>query len=347
MRFLVVGGGVAGICLTHELLDQHQEVVLFEAGKNVSSSVAAGMINPIVFRRMTLSWRVNEFLPFAVRYYRHLEHKTSATFFHPITIRRLFPSKQERDFWISKQSQPEFESYLQPLTAEDDAYPIEENSFGTGRVHGCGYVNPSTFLNANLEYFKSIDVLREEAFDHSLLDPISLTYKDTSYDYVIFTEGKDGKYNPFFSYLPLQSTKGEVLTIKSSALPSEESLNRKCFLLPLGNDTFKIGSTYVWDTDNTIPTVEGKTQILENFKSISSITPEIVEHKAGVRPTVLDRRPLIGSHPVYPKLIIANGLGAKGYLLAPLVLKEVADHLIHNSPLDPESLIDRFPYHPE
>jgi glycine/D-amino acid oxidase-like deaminating enzyme len=44
----------------------------------------------------------------------------------------------------------------------------------------------------------------------------------------------------------------------------------------------------------------------------------------------------MGRHEKYPKLIVYNGLGAKGYLLAPLLGKELADYLLHSIPLDKE-----------
>jgi glycine oxidase len=344
MKILVVGCGVAGICLTHELLQADCEVQVMDNGKNVSSTVAAGIINPIVFRRMTLSWRVSEFIPFAYTKYRELEQETGASFFHPLVIRRLFPSEQELEFWKKKQSLPEYSDYLEELTEEDLNFQLEQNTFGTGRVKQASYIDAKCFIAANRATFQSRGILLEESFDHAELDPEKAIYKGTAYDYIVFAEGKDSNYNPLFGYLPIQQTKGEVLTIQSETMYSNESLNRKCFLLPLGNHHFKVGSTYVWDTDNTIPTEEGLQTITENLKSLSSEPYTILEHNAGVRPTVLDRRPLLGRHPKFPKMAIANGLGAKGYMLAPLLMHEFVKHLLHDQEIPKDSHISRFEY---
>lgn len=342
MKILVVGCGVAGICLTHELLEAGCEVKLIDNGKNASSVVAAGIINPLVFRRMTLSWRVSEFIPFAHKKYRGIEQLTGSSFFHPLVIRRLFASEQELDFWKKKQKLPEFSDYMELLTEEDLNFPLEQNSFGTGRVKQASYIDTDVFIRANRLHFQSTGILSEENFNHEDLDAENGLYKGVNYDYILFAEGKDAKYNPLFGYLPLQQTKGEVLTIQSESMYSDESLNRKCFLLPLGNHQFKVGSTYTWDTDNTIPTEEGKQTILENLKSISNERYEILEHKAGVRPTVPDRRPLLGKHPEYPKMVIANGLGSKGYMLAPLLMHELVNHLLKGTEINNESHINRF-----
>jgi glycine oxidase len=64
---------------------------------------------------------------------------------------------------------------------------------------------------------------------------------------------------------------------------------------------------------------------------------------AGVRPTVKDRKPLIGLHPKNPKIGIFNGLGARGVLMGPYLSKQFSSILNSNSNqnLDFET-IDRF-----
>lgn len=344
MKVLVVGCGVAGICLTHELLQVDCEVHVIDNGQNVSSTVAAGIINPLVFRRMTLSWRVSEFIPFAYKKYREMEQITGTSFFHPLVIRRLFPSEQELEFWKKKQLLPEYSDYMETLTEEDLHFPLEQNTFGTGRVKQASYIDAKGFIESNRNYFQSQGILSKETFNHQELDAENVIYKGTKYEFIVFAEGKDSTYNPLFGYLPLQQTKGEVLTIQSETIYSEESLNRKCFLLPLGNHQFKVGSTYVWDTDNTIPTEEGLQTITENLKSLTSEPYTILEHQAGVRPTVLDRRPLLGRHPRFPKMAIANGLGAKGYMLAPLLMNELLKYLLEGQEIPKDSHISRFEY---
>lgn len=346
MKVLVVGSGVAGICLTHELIQAGCDVQLIDKGGNASSAVAAGIINPLVFRRMTLSWRVSELIPFARKKYAEMEQLTGNSFYHPLVIRRLFASEQELGFWKTKQELAEFSDYMEPLTDEDLNFPLEQNTFGTGRVKQAAYIDTDVFMHANRAYFQSKGILSEETFYQRELDPQEAAYKGVSYDFILFAEGKDGKSNPLFAYLPLQQTKGEVLTLASETMYAKESLNRKCFLLPLGDGRFKVGSTYAWDTDNTIPTEEGKQTITENLKSITSETYTITEHKAGVRPTVPDRRPLIGRHPVFPKMVIANGLGTKGYMIAPLLMHELVDHLLKGTELNAESHLSRFPHVP-
>ena len=77
-NFLIVGSGLAGITVATHLIEAGKKVTILNNGINYSTNVAAGQINPLVFRRMTKSWRVDDFLPYAENYYKGLETKTNS-----------------------------------------------------------------------------------------------------------------------------------------------------------------------------------------------------------------------------------------------------------------------------
>ena len=91
-RILILGAGLAGTCLAHQLLRRGQHVHLIDSGENHSSSIAAGMVNPMVFRRMNKSWRLDEFLPEAQAFYQEISQEIGEELYHPIVIRRFFSS---------------------------------------------------------------------------------------------------------------------------------------------------------------------------------------------------------------------------------------------------------------
>ena len=72
-KFLIIGGGLAGSSLAHHLLQRNQSVQIIDGGENHSTRVAAGMVNPLVFRRTTLSWRAADFLQYSWDFYKSLE----------------------------------------------------------------------------------------------------------------------------------------------------------------------------------------------------------------------------------------------------------------------------------
>ena len=90
LSILIVGAGLAGTSLAQRLLEKQQQVTLIDSGQNNSTAIAAGIINPIVFRRMNKSWRVDDFLQEAIAYYKHLEDNLNTRLIRPLFLRRLF-----------------------------------------------------------------------------------------------------------------------------------------------------------------------------------------------------------------------------------------------------------------
>jgi glycine/D-amino acid oxidase-like deaminating enzyme len=339
-KALIVGAGLSGVSVAIQLIRRGVQVTLIDNGVNVSSRVAAGMINPLVFRRMTKSWRVDEFIPYLKSFYTQLEEETGFSFFHPVPIRRLFSTEQERDFWIKKQEREDFQPYMNQVTEDDYYYSGGKNPFGSGRVKETFYVNVQPFFEGMKTLISSKATVLNEEFDADLLKGTS--YKNEDYDDIIFCTGYLNPDNKWFGDLPLDQTKGEMLTIESNDLPEDVSLNRKCFMLPKGNHQFKIGSTYGWSDPTTHITEEAKNEILHNLSFIIDEKVTVIEQHAGIRPTTRDRRPLLGTHSEHKNYHIFNGLGAKGYMLAPLISLEFVEYLLDGAELDKEVDIKRY-----
>jgi glycine oxidase len=340
-KFLIVGGGIAGNFIAFHLKQSGHEIIIIDNGKNQSSAVAAGLINPIVFRRMAKSWRIDELLEYALTFYAEIEKQTNTSLIQPIHIRRLFSSEQEYQLWKQKEVEENYSSYLHPIENGDEIYEKTKNQFGSGRLKQAYHIDAELLLKT---FKKNIWFENEqlgEAFEYSVLDASQLKYKDKYFDGIIFCEGKDLKSNPLFQDIKVDCTKGELMTIQHNSLPQHESVNRKCFVLPLGNKAFKIGSTYVWHTDDNTPTEKGKEELIEMIKYITDEPFKVLQHSAGVRPTTFDRRPFCGEHKSHKNIYCFNGLGAKGYLLAPLLAKELKDHILYNTDLNPEVALYR------
>ncbi len=319
-----------------------QQVQLIDSGENHSSSIAAGMVNPIVFRRMNKSWRLDEFLPDAQAFYREISQEIGEELYHPIVIRRFFSSQQERLMWEERQEQEAYKHYLHPLLQEDIQHEGAHNLFGSGRVKNAFWINAAKWVAANNEFFQQQGLLNIGEFDPNTWDPQTRTYRNITYDKVIFCLGYRQKSEHTFSYLPLQQTKGQTLLIESDQLPTDESLNRKCFVLPVGKNQFRVGATYEWNNASLETSEAARDQLIEMLSSLGAYDYQILEQRAGVRPTVLDRRPLMGEHPEYQGVYIFNGLGTKGYMMAPTLANELTSFILDQTPLHPETDIRRF-----
>ena len=341
-RALIIGAGIAGTCLAHQLLAKGIYVKILDQGRNHSSAIAAGIVNPMVFRRMNKSWRLDEFLPEAQQFYRAIEKKLNTKIYHPIVIRRFFSSEQERLLWEERSNEKAYEAYLEKISLADEQNQIAINTFGSGRVKNAFWIDAAGWVQQHAAYFKANGVLAEAQFDGQAWNPADCKYQEESYDFVIFCMGYLQKEEETFAYLPLQQTKGQTLLVESELLSEKESLNRKCFVLPCGQKRFRIGATYEFNNPTLTTTEEGKSYLLQTLEALGTYHPKVIEQVAGVRPTVLDRRPLMGEHPNYPGVFIFNGLGTKGYMIAPTLARELVEHITANKPLNPEINIGRF-----
>jgi glycine oxidase len=341
MKVLIVGGGIAGMSIALNLLNRGISITVIDQGENKSTSVATGLINPIVFRRTTKSWRADDFIPYQEKFYRELEIKTSSQFFNPLVIRRIFSSEQERNDWGKKQERTDYQHYLNKISTKDNEYNLVPCPFGSARVKNCFWVDSLKFMVAGKQLIEQHGTWKTEPFNQSFFNATDKKYKENSYSHVIFCEGYEVKNNPLFNTLAISPTKGQVLTIKSKLIPEDESLNRKCFVLPLGENQFKIGSTYEWDAQDSSITEEGKNLILENLSVLLDDKPQIIGQEAGIRPTTIDRRPFMGEHSKYKGNFVFNGLGTKGYMIAPLLANELTAFLLDGAELDPEVAVYR------
>ncbi|MES2628669.1 MAG: FAD-binding oxidoreductase [Bacteroidota bacterium] len=345
--FLIAGQGIAGTVLALELIRRGQKVLVIDNGHETSSSmVAAGMWNPIVFRKLNKSWRVDELLPEMERFYRHWESEFGATFFHFKPIARVFPAREQENDWHSKSGEPGYEQYLADDNGEE--LPGIQLRFpkGFGIVKGSGYLDVPLFLERAKQFLSDKQLLIHGTVDYNALEIGADTVKlgELTARKLIFCEGFKGAENPWFRGLPFANTKGELLTITSKELPQQVIPNLGVWMLPVGNDRIKVGATFDWSDFTMLPTSTARQKIEKELGELTQVTYEIVDHQAGVRPTTRDRRPVLGFHHSHPVLGIFNGLGPKGVMNAPWSAARFCEHLIEGAELPGDVDVGRFGY---
>ena len=341
-RHLIIGGGLAGCSLAWRLIQKGETVRIIDNKKNKSSSIAAGMINPIVFRRVTKSWRVDAFLPEAVRFYQDLESATQRNFFSQIKIRRFFASDQEKKYWDEKQKTTEYQKYLSPSENHKKPYSNPGKKWGSGIVKNAYRVDSVCFMKEIHALLLSRNVMTYESFDQHQLNPHQLAYKNERYASVVFCCGSDQDRIPYFNRVEIQHTKGQLLTISSLEMTEKETWNHKGFILPTGPNLFKVGATIERGARDTCITKEGKEHLTHVLEGLFSGSYQVSKQVAGLRPTVYDRRPVLGEHPEHKGLYIFNGLGTKGYLMAPLLAHEMMRFILLGEPVHKEVQLMRF-----
>jgi hypothetical protein len=341
----ILGQGIAGTAIALRLLEKEIPFVIYDNHhKDSSSMVAAGLWNPIVFRRVNKSWMAEEFIQDLESFYPELEKKLNSKFFVPRPVWRIHGSKQELDNWYEKNQLPGFSPYLfNPPHKLQSRFGITPE-YGEGEVRHAGYLDLPVFLAEARKHFETTShfVSTELPLCPSKDDLSQLLPDEDQVSKIIDCRGNRSAQSPWWSYLPFGLTKGEVLTIRCKGLELKETFNAGFFVLPLGRDLYRVGATFNWDDKSYSPTEEGRKQLCEKFEGYFDAEYEIIEHKAGIRPTVQDRRPIMGSHPSEKDLFLFNGLGTKGVMLAPYLSKHFLSHFLDRKSLMREVDIRRF-----
>jgi len=341
--YIIVGCGLAGIAFCEILKANNKTFMVFDNASQHSSVVAAGLYNPVVLKRFTEVWKSDEQLQLALPKYKLLEALLDVKLDYKLPVYRKFYSIEEQNEWFTAADKPSLEPYLSTQLIKNDNLSVEA-PFGFGKVLQTGRIDTSTLVPAYKNYLKSKDCLQEIGFDYKALiqNENSVSYKTIEANQIVFAEGFGVVKNPFFDHLPLNVAKGEILTIKAPNLKIDYILKSSVFVVPLENDLYAVGATYNWkDTTNEI-TESGKDELVRKLKTFINCDFEVVNQVAGVRPTVKDRRPLIGQHHIYKNYFVLNGLGTRGVMIAPYVAEQLYKFIEDKEPLDAEINIDRF-----
>jgi hypothetical protein len=337
-KYIVVGQGLVGSILGFKFIQQNVPFKIFSNGVNHTTKVAAGLINPMVFKRLNKCFGADITIPAAYSFYHDVETLTSSKFMYKKEYCRIFASIEEENNWLVKQNQPEFTPHIYPLKEpqHENLHDLE-TKFGQGFVKNAGFMHTEDFLDTSEQYFNANQHLVKESFDYNVIDQ----YIAEGYE-IIFCEGYLSNQNPYFKYLPLNTTQGDIIDIEQTDKKIDCIINKGVFVLPLKENILRIGSTYQWNVDDPTPTTKGRLELEEKIKVLDGINYKVVQHRAGIRPTVKDRRPLIGTHPVNKKLHIINGMGTRGVALAPHCVDQFLDSIQNGTPLPDEVNIRRF-----
>ncbi|TRX22856.1 FAD-binding oxidoreductase [Flavobacterium franklandianum] len=341
--YLIIGSGLAGISFSEMALLNHKSILVMDNNSQNSSKIAGGLYNPVILKRFSEVGHAKEHLLIMNEFFANLERKLDCKVDYKLPILRKFFSIEEQNNWFSASDKLNLAPFLS-TNLISRKYSAIDSPFGYGEVLQTGYVDTAFLLRKYKDYLITNKLFVEESFDYALLQEEinGIRYKDFQARHIIFAEGFGMHANPYFNNLPLDGTKGELFVIKAPALDLDVIMNTSVFILPLGNDLFKVGATYNWKDKTDIPTEEGKAELIEKIKEIIKCDFEIIDHLAGVRPTVKDRKPLVGTYSNNNSIHILNGLGTRGVMLGPAMAKALFENIEYQKPLDRTIDIRRF-----
>ncbi len=200
--YLVVGQGLAGSLLAHKLMRLNASVCVVDNYRAHSASiVAAGLMDYISGKRLTLTWQADVFIPSACDTYRSLESEWQASFLIEKPAYRLFESDETARIFQKKAALPEFLPYY---GAELQTLPGLSLPFGGMNMTGCVALNPTSFLNAFKQQYSNIchDTALSE---HDLnLHEHGGVWQDIQFKKIIYCTGSETRFSRFFQICPTE-----------------------------------------------------------------------------------------------------------------------------------------------
>jgi glycine/D-amino acid oxidase-like deaminating enzyme len=257
---------------------------------------------------------------------------------------RLFRSPAERALWERRLGESDYRDYLEPLGAPQP--PGLRAPYGVGEQRQTGQLNIPILLRRLRDWLQARDAWRLGKIEPADLEfsPSEVRWGQVRAGHLIFCEGWEARQHPWFSRLPWQPVKGEILDLRlrAPALGSS-TLNAGYWLLPRGDDRFRLGASYDRERLDRRPTTAARERLLQALDQLLDPLPgfSVERQLAGVRPATRDKQPFLGLHPRQSRLGICNGFGSMGGLTIPFYAERMAAHLLSGAPLPPEADISR------
>jgi glycine/D-amino acid oxidase-like deaminating enzyme len=215
--------------------------------------------------------------------------------------------------------------YENLLGVPEEKLPFWKQPFQSGRVLTSGWLNVPEFLETTREYFQKSQQyvnLGKQAIEERLAD----AEKKASYNRIIFCTGLAAMPN-VFEKIRIIPNKGHVLAVKTEQSIPQHIVHYGNFAIPTDDHRLRVGSSYEWEKSDTTVDDNIVEDLMKKLREHLPIALHVENVQVGLRPTVIDRNPIIGTLPEQPQYGIFNGLGTKGVLQAPLMAHYLIEHL--------------------
>ena len=329
----IAGAGLAGACAALYLSDAYDvHVIDAEEAASGASGAAAGLVNPLMGRRATLTWRAEEAWNALTETLARARAKS--TFTGTGVLRPTTEPKQVRFFKRAASEHPTWCDWLTD-TAISERFPSVEAHAGGLWLPRAGAVDVPAFVRAALVRARAAGAAYTP---HTRLvdwtphdDGVEVhtesggTHTTQRYDYVLCCVGQGYPSVPALQPLDLRGIKGQTLTVRPSTPPADlPPLSGRGYAVP-SEDHWVLGSSYEHDFDDLQPSDDATRRILQKTSSmLPALADATVQDVAvGVRvkhaPTNL---PLVGPFQ-HRRTWVFIGLGSKGLLTAPLIARRL------------------------
>lgn len=306
---VIVGLGLAGACTAWHLWNRGVAFRIVDSGKKGSSHVAAGLIHPVTGKNCAVAEGYAHHRAEAEAFYQYGEKQIEKKLWYPLEVVRLL-GKAERKKLLSK---------FEAGPAAEWVIDMDLNESCRGDIaitlRGGARLDVAEFLRGSHAFFCKHGLLEEREFSRASSDTLT-----------ILCEGAQGLMRGSPIAWKHRCAKGEILTVHAPSWCQSRLVTGRGWLVPVGEDCYKIGATYEWSQLDEIPSERGLCHIENIAKHLGGEKYTIRSHVAGIRPILRKSQPVAGM--ILPDVYVLNGLGSKGSLHAPWAARSLVDHLL-------------------
>jgi len=340
----LIGGGLAGSILAwHLYWSDDQWKWSDEHYSRRPSDIAAGILNPITGRKYALSWKFPELLEEAKTFYRKVEREIGEQVFRELPLYRGIRDDRIYQEWdIRSADHPQYMGQVK--TASELCPELHTTSAYFGEVYHAHQLWISKFCTATWDFMSvrsrdSCTSAPQMMDQESVASSTAIAHSGK----VIIAQGPSRSLEDLFPLEALHRTKGDVFLIRSGRPDHSRIIKDRFFLCPLWvDDLYWVGSNYEHRADSDEPTERMAVQLRDFCDEILEGDYQLIRHIAAYRPTVVDRRPIIGPHSQHDHIYLCNGLGTKGASLGPLAARLLMDFIRHENSIPEHVSIARF-----
>jgi glycine oxidase len=340
VRVLVIGAGIAGSLLSRELHHRGASVVVVDDSSSASASrAAAGLVNPVIGIRLTLVPGVEKLLAASRSTFSEIGQALGRSVWHPMPIDRVFRDSGERGRWAKRKDDAAYAPWVTALPEGELSAPE-----GGIRILGGGWFDYRCL--PDLLACEGISTIETRIHPEEVVaSGAGVVWRGEFFDAAVFCRGYSGDEGGpglGLSALPWKAARGEILTVRSLVGPRDSIWMRGIFVVPLGKDLFRVGSTYRWSGFDEGPSLEAREEIMQGWRALGLPEPEVVDQRVGVRPILQDRQPVAGLLPGKPACWICNGLGSRGAMIAPTLVRQLAEAILGGPSVEAAWNVERF-----
>ena len=345
-QYIIIGQGLAGTILSWHLYKRNQDFIIIDNNhKTASSLISIGMLNPITGIRLVYNQQYLNLYEYAQSFYKDIENTLKDRFFKEINILKFFQKDEEIKSWNKNKKRFQDLNLIKENFNCSKYHELFNNKLGGIEINKSAQIHVNKFIHKSKAFFEKKKMIISEDFDYTKMSVFNdkIKYKNITSEKIIFCEGFQMMNNPYFKNIPCIHAKGDILTIQiHSRIFPQQCINFGKFIIPIGNNLYHTGSTYIWNTLDLICKQKEKDEIIKHLKTFLKCEFEVVNHICGIRPIVKDQQPVIGISYKNSNILIFNGFGSKATHYAPYYAKQLCSFLNQNADLDKNVNILRF-----